>query len=208
LQVGAIRVGRGTMSAADELDKLKKLHEAGTITDEQYEHARVKLLDREAEDHEEEERKDDRKTRDEEDDEREERRPRHRRRERDELDEEEEDRSPRVPRKKVREWCMLLHLSLLAGHAVALGGIIAPIVIWQVKKDEIPEIDVHGKNAVNWLITWIIYMAVSVALAFVIIGIPLLIVGGIAGVVFPIIAELKANEGKVWKYPLAIAFLK
>ena len=89
-----------------------------------------------------------------------------------------------------------------------LGGIIAPIVIWQVKKDEIPEIDVHGRNAMNWLITWVIYMAISVVLAFVIIGIPLLIIGGIAGVVFPIIAGLKANEGKVWKYPLAIPFLK
>jgi len=196
------------MSVADELDKLKKLHDAGTITDEQYERARAKLLDKEAEDDEGEERKDDRKKRDEEDEELEERRPRRWRRERDELDDEEEDRYPRVPRKKVREWCMLLHLSLLAGHAVALGGIIAPIVIWQVKKDEIPEIDVHGKNAVNWLITWIIYMAVSVALAFVIIGIPLLIAGGIAGIVFPIIAGLKANEGKVWKYPLAIPFLK
>ena len=32
------------MSVEDELDKLKKLHDAGTITDEQYERAKAKLL--------------------------------------------------------------------------------------------------------------------------------------------------------------------
>jgi len=201
------------MSVADELDKLKKLYDTGTITDEQYERARARLLDeeRDARDEEPEEgereparkkRKDEERDEDERE-EPEERRPRRRRR-----DDDEDRLSPSERRKKVREWCMLLHLSLLAGHMVALGGIIAPIVIWQTKKDEFPEIDVHGKNAMNWLITWIIYMALSVVLAFVVIGIPLLIIGGIAGIVFPIIAGVKANEGKVWKYPLAIPFLK
>jgi uncharacterized Tic20 family protein len=28
------------------------------------------------------------------------------------------------------------------------------------------------------------------------------------GVIFPVIAAVKANEGEVWKYPLAITFLK
>jgi uncharacterized Tic20 family protein len=185
------------MSAADELNKLKKLHDDRTITDEQYERAKAKLLDEE-------------EARGEDEDEREERRPR-RRRDRAEDDDEEDEyalRRRRARRKKVREWCMILHLSLLAGHVVALGGIIAPIVIWQAKKDEMPELDEHGKNAMNWLITWVLYMAVSLVLAFVVVGIPLLIVGGVLGVVFPILAAVKANEGQVWKYPLAIPFLK
>jgi uncharacterized Tic20 family protein len=175
------------MSVAEELDKLKKLHDDGTITNEQYERARAKLL---GEEH------------DERDDE--ERRPRRRRR--DELDEEERD--PRVPRKKVRDWCMLLHLSLFAGHTVPLGGIIAPIVIWQAKKDEMPELDQHGKNAVNWVISSLIYLAISIALCFVIIGIPLVIVLAVLNIVFPIIAAVKANEGREWKYPLAIPFFR
>ena len=176
------------MSAAEELDKLKKLHDDGTITDEQYERARAKLLDKEH---------DDRAERDDK-----ERRPRRR----DELDEDERD--PRVPRKKVREWCMLLHLSLFAGHTVPLGGIIAPIVIWQVKKDEMPELDQHGKNAVNWVLSSLIYILICVPLIFVIVGIPLLIVLAVLNIVFPIIAAVKANEGQVWKYPLAIRFFK
>jgi uncharacterized Tic20 family protein len=214
------------MSAAEELDKLKKLHADGTITDEQYERARAKLLEeeeaREREGHEAgrdhetgrpaepTERAEPAKPAEREvDEEREERRPRRRRHRAPDEDEDYDRRpSPRARRKQVREWCMFLHLSLLAGHAVALGGIIAPIVIWQTKKDDMPEIDEHGKNAVNWLITWVLYMVVSLALVFVFVGIPLLIVGGVLGVVFPIIAAMKANEGEVWKYPLAIQFLK
>ena len=192
------------MTAAEELDKLKKLHESGTITDEQYERAKARLLEEGGDEvRDADERADDRRD--------DERRPRRRRdRYDDEYDDDDYDRrpSPRARQKKSREWCMMLHLSLLAGHVVAFGGIIAPIVIWQTQKAEYPEIDVHGKNAVNWLITWVLYMIVSVILCFVFVGIPLVIVGAVLGIVFPIIAGLKANEGIVWKYPMAIPFLK
>jgi uncharacterized Tic20 family protein len=191
------------VSVEDELDKLKKLHDAGTITDEQYENARAKLLAEVPVPY--EEARDD-KAEDERDD-REERRPR--RRDRYEPDEyEEEERSPRRRRKKAREWAMFLHLSLLAGHLVLLGGIIAPIIIWQTQKDEMPELDVHGKNAVNWIISTIIYALICIPLIFVVVGIPLLIVLGVLNIVFPIIAAVKANEGEVWRYPMTITFIK
>src|SRR5947207_2717362 len=46
---------------------------------------------------------------------------------------------------QTRQWAMVLHLSQFAGYAVPLAGLIAPIVIWQVKKNELPGIDAHGK---------------------------------------------------------------
>jgi uncharacterized Tic20 family protein len=195
------------MTVAEELDKLRKLHAEGTITDEQYERARTRLLEKEGEGSAEElpvaeldEANADAGER------RPERRPR-RRRDEDEEEEDDYDRRARRRRKKeVREWCMILHLSLFAGHAVPLGGIIAPIVLWQMKKDEMPEIDEHGRNAVNWVISNIIYLLVCIALCFVFIGFPLLIVLAVLNVVFPAIAAVKANEGRVWKYPLAIPF--
>jgi uncharacterized Tic20 family protein len=67
---------------------------------------------------------------------------------------------------------------------------------------------VHGKNAVNWMISELIYAVVGFILVFVIIGGPLLIVLGVLGVVFPIIAAIKANNGEVWQYPLTIQVLK
>ena len=102
---------------------------------------------------------------------------------------------------------MFLHLSLLAGFLVPFAGLIAPIVIWQMKKASLPEIDAHGKIVVNWIISAVIYAAVSFVLIFVLIGIPLLIVLGILSVVFPIIGGIKANNGEAWKYPLSIRFL-
>ena len=107
-----------------------------------------------------------------------------------------------------KQWAMILHLSLLAGFIIPFAGLIAPIVIWQLKKEEMPELDAHGKIVVNWLISALIYGAVCFVLSFVLIGIPLLFVLGILSVVFPIIGGIKANNGEVWKYPLSISFIK
>ncbi len=109
---------------------------------------------------------------------------------------------------ETRQWAMLLHLSILAGYPLVLVGFIAPILIWQLKKAELPGIDVHGKNALNWIISYLIYGLACTPLFFVIIGFPLLVVLIAFGIAFPIIAGIKASQGEVWKYPLAITFLK
>lgn len=107
-----------------------------------------------------------------------------------------------------RLWAMLLHLSMLLGTtALPILGLVVPIVIWQVKKDEFPELDVHGRNAVNWLISALIYGGISFLLCFVFIGIPLLAILWVVSIVFPLIAGLKANNGVVWDYPMSIRFL-
>jgi len=109
---------------------------------------------------------------------------------------------------ETRRWGLFLHLSVLAGYALPIAGVVVPIAIWQLKKDSLPTIDAHGKNAVNWLISLIIYAVVCGILAFAFIGIPLLMALGVVAVVFPIVAGIKANNGEVWRYPMAISFLK
>ncbi len=108
---------------------------------------------------------------------------------------------------QTRQWATFLHLSLLAGLLVPLAGLIVPIVIWQLKKEELPGLDVHGKVVTNWIISAIIYGIVSCLLIIVLIGIPLLLALLVVAIVFPIIGAIKANEGVVWKYPLSITFL-
>jgi uncharacterized Tic20 family protein len=81
-------------------------------------------------------------------------------------------------------------------------------VIWQLKKPELPGIDPHGINVINWIISLIIYSVGSVILVFAVIGIPMLMVLGVLAVVFPIVAAIKANHGEVWKYPLSFSFVK
>ncbi len=103
---------------------------------------------------------------------------------------------------------MFLHLSQLINVIIPLGGVIAPIVLWQIKKDEMPALDAHGKMVANWLISSLIYFAVSFVLTFVLIGILGFIALGLMSIVFPIIGGIKANNGELWEYPLTIKFLK
>ncbi|MEO8270468.1 MAG: DUF4870 domain-containing protein [Aureliella sp.] len=105
-----------------------------------------------------------------------------------------------------RTWAMALHFSQLANFVIPFSGIIAPIVIWQLKKDELPILDAHGKNVINWMISILIYGAVCFVLTFVVIGIPLAFALMLANVIFIIIAAVKASSGEAWKYPGSIPF--
>lgn len=104
-----------------------------------------------------------------------------------------------------RRYAMLLHLSLLAGYLVPLAGFVLPIVIWQIKKDELPALDEHGRNAVNWLITsviaWAAVILMFVTLVLIPVAILLSIVLGVVTVAFPIVAAIKADGGQAWRYP-------
>lgn len=103
---------------------------------------------------------------------------------------------------------LFLHLSQLVNIVIPFGGVIAPIIIWQMKKDEIPALDAHGKMIVNWLISSLIYLVVSGILMIIVIGILGLLAVALMGVIFPIIGGIKANNGELWDYPLTIKFLK
>jgi len=110
---------------------------------------------------------------------------------------------------QAKQWAMFLHLSMLAGFIIpVIGTVVPPIILWQLKKDEMPWIDAHGKNAVNWIISAFIYLVVCIMLSVIFIGILLAGVLFTLGMIFPIVAGIKANNGEVWKYPLAIQFLK
>jgi len=112
---------------------------------------------------------------------------------------------------KPNTYCMLLHLSQLLScmsASVPFLGLIAPIVLWVIAKDKNAQVDQHGKIAMNWQISCLIYYAVSAVLIIAIIGVFLLPVVIVLGIVFPIIGAVKANEGTVWKYPLSIPFFK
>lgn len=108
----------------------------------------------------------------------------------------------------VRTWAMMMHLSQLFNYLMPPAGIIIPIVIWQLKKAEMPELDLHGKNIANWLISALIYGLACFVLAFFLIGIPLALALAVLSVIFPIIGGVKANSGEVWRYPLTITFFR
>jgi len=108
-------------------------------------------------------------------------------------------------------WAMFCHLAGLGGFlpiAPVLGGIIAPLIIWQVKKGEFTFVDEQGKEAVNFQISIVIYALVAALLCFACIGLALLPAVYIFDVVFLLIAGVKANNGEHYRYPLTIRFIK
>ena len=105
------------------------------------------------------------------------------------------------------QWAMCLHFSMLCGVLFTGVGYVVPLLLWLLKKDDMPSLDVHGRNAMNWVLSSLIYGAGCFLLSFVIVGIPMLFALGALCVVFPIVAGIKANDGKVWGYPLSIRFL-
>lgn len=105
-------------------------------------------------------------------------------------------------------WGMMLHFSVFASYVIPIAGVIVPIVIWQMKKEEMPIIDAHGKVVLNAIISFLIYGAVAGLLTLVFVGFLLLMVLAALGIIFPIIGGIKANNGEVWPYPLTIQFIK
>ena len=107
-----------------------------------------------------------------------------------------------------RQMGLFLHLSQLANVFLFPVGIILPIVLWQTQKEKMPALDAHGKMVVNWMISSTIYAAVSIVLCLVLVGFILLLALALIGIIFPIIGGIKANNGELWQYPLAIRFIK
>jgi len=111
--------------------------------------------------------------------------------------------------KDARMWSMICHLSGLAGIILpASGNIVAPLIIWQIKKESNPFIDEQGKEAVNFQISMSIYLIASIILSFICIGVPLIIATIIVYFVFMLIAAVKANNGFHYRYPLTLRFIK
>jgi uncharacterized Tic20 family protein len=111
--------------------------------------------------------------------------------------------------KDARMWAMICHLGGLAGIVIPfIGNIIAPLVVWQIKKNDYPFVDEQGKEAVNYQISMTIYGLISAVLTFLCIGFFLLAAVVIVDLVFLLIAAVKANNGYHYRYPLTIRFIK
>jgi uncharacterized Tic20 family protein len=111
-----------------------------------------------------------------------------------------------------RSTVLILHLSALAGLATGIGFLLGPLVVWLLKKEEHPEVDIAGKDAVNFqltlLVAGIVAAVLCITLIGLIIGIPLAIAVGLAAFVLPIIGAVKTANGDGFRYPFAYPFIK
>jgi uncharacterized protein len=110
--------------------------------------------------------------------------------------------------KDAKTFGMLCHIAALAGFVIPLGNILGPLIVWLIKKNEMPFVDDQGKEALNFQITVFIAMLVCIPLCFIVIGIPLLFVVGIGSLVLAVMAAIKANDGIAYRYPFALRLIK
>ena len=99
-------------------------------------------------------------------------------------------------------WCIFSHLSPLVGL-----GIVVPLIVYLVKKDDSPFVTHHAREALNFQISTMIYAFVCTITC---IGIPLLPVVLIGSLVFSIIAAMKVSDPApfLYEYPLSIRLVK
>lgn len=104
-------------------------------------------------------------------------------------------------------FCTIMHFSQFLGMCVPVLGYALPVFMWIVGKDDSAMVDKQGRAIINWLISFVIWMAISGVLSFLVIGIPIIIGLAIANIVFVIKAAMYAKDGKFWPYPLSIKIL-
>ncbi len=106
------------------------------------------------------------------------------------------------------QWAVLLHLSGLAGLVLpTLANIVAPFLIWILKKESVPSLDQVGKDVLNFQISYTLYMWVAGLSSFFCVGWLILPPLVILWLVFLIIGAVKAGNGERFIFPLIIKFL-
>ncbi len=101
--------------------------------------------------------------------------------------------------------CHLASLAIFLG--VPFGNIFGPMVIWLIKRGELPAVDMHGKESMNFQISMTIYYVIAGVLCTILIGFLFLAALFILHVIFVIQAAVAADRGELYRYPLTIRFI-
>jgi uncharacterized Tic20 family protein len=108
-----------------------------------------------------------------------------------------------------RQWKTFLHLSALIGLVLpTCGNIVGPLVIWLLKKQELPGLEAEGRKVLNFQISATIYMVVLSLIGFiacVFVFLPLAVF--IWWLVYTILGAVKASNNESIEFPLTIKFL-
>ena len=126
-------------------------------------------------------------------------------------------------------YCFLIHISVLLGFIHIVLGFITPIILWTLNREKNKNVDQHGKNVLNWILSFVVYFSICLVIVFPLnrllhlsinfsydIESPISLFTGfipitilmIFNILFIVIGGLKASSGKLWRYPLSIKFLK
>lgn len=93
-----------------------------------------------------------------------------------------------------------------------VAPVLAPLIIWLVKREDLPQIDRPCKEALNFQITWCIVLIIIATPStcipfFACLGLPVLGLLGVGVMVLQIIATVAAAEGRDYRYPINVRIL-
>jgi uncharacterized protein len=110
---------------------------------------------------------------------------------------------------------MGVHLSALAGSLVGgIGSWVGPLIIWLIRREEDPFVAEHAREGLNFNITMVILVIAGTLLAFLTLGIGLIIiipaglVIGVLWLIWTIQAAMAASRGEAYRYPLSIRLIQ
>lgn len=118
------------------------------------------------------------------------------------------------PSAERRSWAMACHLAALSVFVTGIGIVLGPLIVWLVKKDEMPFVNDQGKEALNFNITLCLLGAAMGLFVLITFGIgallvlPLSILIGVLWLIVTIVAAIKANDGEYYRYPFALRLIK
>ncbi len=109
-------------------------------------------------------------------------------------------------------WATLCHLAgFLSFVGIPFAGVIGPLAIWLVKREEHPLIDENGREALNFQLSLVVYSIIGFLLCVtvigMVIGIPLLLALFVIEIILLAVGAYKTSQGEEWRYPLTIRML-
>ena len=117
-----------------------------------------------------------------------------------------------------RRWAAGVHvaallLAFLTSWAAGIAGMVAAaVVIFLKPANGSAFVELHAKEAFNFNLSMFLYMLIAYVLAFVTLGIGLLVILPV-GLVFVVVwlvcsikAAMRANDGLTYRYPLTFRF--
>jgi len=98
-----------------------------------------------------------------------------------------------------------------------MGGVpafIGPLIVWLARKDSDPFAAEHGRNALNFNLSVIVYVLAMVVVSIFTFGLGLLvtipgvILLGLAWFALTLVGTIKAASSETFRYPLTIRFVR
>lgn len=116
--------------------------------------------------------------------------------------------APGYPPPEDTTWAVLVHLSYVIASALPIAFVFGPLIVMLVAGPQRPFTRANAVEALNFQLTVLIALIVSIPLMFVIVGFFTAIGVAIVGLVFSILAAVAASRREVYRYPLTIRMVR